>query len=545
MRGTDCVSNSRRYIFLFLSLVLCGTFLGGVFGPGVTGVSAATGDEDDINAGIRAFTKLYQVVEDNFADKVSADKAIFKGAIPGMLRTLDPHSAFFDPRDFQLLREDQRGAYFGVGMTVSERNRRTIVIAPFPGSPAYKAGIRPGDVILEVNGKRTDNLTSTEVADLLKGPRGTAVRVSVGREGVGKPLVFEIIRDEIPRKSVETAFWLKAGIAHLDIQSFNENTSREVEENLRQLGEENIKGLILDLRENPGGLLSEGVAVSGRFLKKGQIVVSHKGRASAEKPYYASRGNGGREYPIVVIVNRYSASAAEIVAGALQDHDRAWILGENTFGKGLVQTVYPLIDNTGLALTTAKYYTPSGRLIQRDYSNGSFLDYYYKKDLNTQNPLDAKPTDSGRTVYGGGGIAPDEKFTGPRLNRFQSEMFRRFAFFGFSSRFFSTHDAKLSKEWQPDEDTLNEFHQFLLKENIQFSEGEFAENRDWLKQQIRRELFITAFSQEEARRLTVETDPVIHKAIESLPKAKELLDTAKKLIVQRNPSPQIQGRQAR
>lgn len=527
------MSDNRRFSFLFVCLILCGTFLGGVFGPGVTGVSAATGDEDEINASIKSFTKLFQLVEENFADKVTPDKAIYKGSIPGMLRTLDPHSSFFDPRDFQILREDQRGAYFGVGMTVSERNRRTIVIAPFPGSPAYKAGIRPGDTIIDVNGKRTDNLTSTEVADLLRGQKGTAVKVTVGREGVEKPIVFDIIRDEIPRKSVENAIWVKPGVAHLDIQSFNENTSREVEENLRALGEENIKGLILDLRDNPGGLLNEGVAVAGRFLAKGQLVVSHKGRSSPEKPYYAGRGSNGREYPIVILVNRYSASAAEIVSGALQDHDRAWILGENSFGKGLVQTVYPLVENTGLALTTAKYYTPSGRLIQRDYSQGSFLDYYTKKDLNTQNPLDMKTTDAGRQVFGGGGIAPDEKFTGTKFNRFQGEMYRRFSFFGFSSRYFSNHEAKLSKDWNPDENTLNEFHQYLVKEGVQFSEGEFAENRDWLKQQIKRELFITAFSQEESRKLTVETDPVVLKAIDSLGEAKKLLETAKKLVVQR------------
>ncbi|MCS7026287.1 MAG: S41 family peptidase [Bryobacteraceae bacterium] len=516
-----------------MCLILCGSILGGIFGPGVTGVAAASGDEDEISANVKSFTKLLHLVEENFAEKVAPEKAIYKGAIPGMLRTLDPHSSFFDPRDFQLLREDQRGAYFGVGMSVSERNRRTIVIAPFPGSPAYKAGIRPGDVIMEVNGKRTDNLSSSEVADLLKGQRGTLVRVTISREGVDKPLVFEIIRDEISRKSVETAFWLKPGIAHLDIRSFNENTSREVEENLKRLGEENIKGLIIDLRDNPGGLLSEGVAVAGRFLRKGQLVVSHKGRASAEKPYYAVRGNSGFEYPIVVVVNRFSASAAEIVAGALQDHDRAIVLGENTFGKGLVQTVFPLVENTGLALTTAKYYTPSGRLIQRDYSSGSFLDYYYKKDTATQNPADVRLTDSGRPVYGGGGIAPDEKFSSPKLNAFQSELIRRFAFFGFSSRFFSKHDVKLSKDWVPDEGTLAEFRQYLAKENIPFTEADIAENKEWLKLQIRRELFITAFSQEEARRIAIETDPVIHKAIETLPKAKALLESAKKLMVRR------------
>src|SRR5262249_30700543 len=182
-----------------------------------------------------------------------------------------------------------------------------------------------------------------------------------------------------------------------------ETTSRDLDENLKRVGEKNIKGLVLDLRGNPGGLLNEGVAVADKFLHKGQTVVSHRGRSSPEKPYTAKKRNPGMDYPILVLVNRYSASAAEIVAGALQDHDRGWVMGETTFGKGLVQTVYPLAENTGLALTTAHFYTPSGRLIQRDYSNKSFFDYYYHKDENARNPLDVKMTDSGRTVYGGGG----------------------------------------------------------------------------------------------------------------------------------------------
>jgi carboxyl-terminal processing protease len=291
-----------------------------MFGPSISGASAAT-SEDDIKQSLRSFTKVLNVVEENFADKVSPDKSIYKGAIPGMARTLDPHTSFFDPKDFQALREDQRGHYYGVGMTVAPRNGKTIVIAPFPGSPAYKAGIRPGDAILQVNDKSTDNLSTTEVADLLKGPRGTPVQVLIGHEGAEKPLTFNIIRDEIPRKSVEDAHWIRPGVMYLDVQSFNENTSREVEENFRRLGEQNVKSLILDLRENPGGLLNEGVAVADRFLQKGQTIVSHRGRSSPEKPYVARHGSQGFDYPIVVLVNRYSASAAEIVAGALQDHD--------------------------------------------------------------------------------------------------------------------------------------------------------------------------------------------------------------------------------
>ncbi|MGH9671926.1 MAG: S41 family peptidase, partial [Bryobacteraceae bacterium] len=328
-------------------------------------------------------------------------------------------------------------------------------------------------------------------------------------------------------------FFLKPGIAYIDIEHFNENTSREVEDNFKRLGENNIKGLILDLRDNPGGLLNEGVLVADRFLQKGQLVVAHRGRATAEKPYMVRYGNNGREYPIVVLVNRYSASAAEIVSGALQDHDRGWILGENTFGKGLVQTVYPLNDGTGLALTTARYYTPSGRLIQRDYTNTSFFDYYYRKNIETQNPRDAKPTDSGRIVYGGGGISPDEKFEAPKASKLQTQIIRRFALFGFSARWFSNHSTRLSKDWQPDAEVVDGFRDYLRKEGLAFTDAEFATDRDWIRKELRREMFITAFSGDEARKVAIESDPMVLRAIESLPKAKELLENARKLIVQR------------
>jgi carboxyl-terminal processing protease len=528
------VAGNRRLLVLAPVIVAMSAIAGGLWDRGGFAVSAAAAaSEDDVKASIRTFTRVFDLVEKNAAESISADRAIYKGAVPGMLRTLDPHSNFFDPRDFQVLREDQRGHYFGVGMSVSERDRKTIVIAPFPGSPAYKAGLRPGDVILQVNDKTTEGLSSAEVADLLKGPKGTPVQIQVGREGHQQPLTFNVVRDEIPRKSVNDAFFVKPGIAYLDIRSFNETTSRDVEENLKRLGERNIKGLILDLRENPGGILNEGVAVAGRFLHPGQTVVSHRGRSSPEKPYVARSGSGVRDYPIVALVDRYSASAAEIVAGALQDHDRGWVIGENTFGKGLVQTVYPLAENTGLALTTAKYYTPSGRLIQRDYATKSFLDYYYRKDLEAKNPDDVKMTDSGRTVYGGGGIAPDEKFGAPQLNRFQRELIRRYTFFNFTAKYFGEREPKLPKGWEPDSDVMNAFHRFLLDSRVEFTEAEFAEVHDWLKLQVKREFYITAFGVEESRKLTVETDPVVLRAIESLPKAKELLENAKKMIVQR------------
>ncbi|MGA8027104.1 MAG: S41 family peptidase, partial [Bryobacteraceae bacterium] len=509
--------------------------LGGFFGPGARPVSAApqrnasaTSDED-LKASIEAFTKIYDIVGQNYADKLSPDKAIYKGAIPGMLRTLDPHSNFFDPKDFSGLREEQHGRYYGVGMIIGPQPRtgKTMVIHPFGGTPAYKAGIRPGDVLIEVNDKRVDTATSTEIADMLRGPKGTRVQVVVNRDGVSKPLTFNLVRDEIPRNSVDEAFWVRPGIAFMHIQQFTETTSKEVEDNLKRLGEQNIKGLILDLRENPGGLLQEGVAVAGHWLDHGQVVVSHKGRAYSEKPYLARGSQYGENYPVVVLVNRYSASAAEIVAGALQDHDRAWILGDTTFGKGLVQTVYPLSDNTGLALTTQHYYTPSGRLIQRNYSNISFLDYYYGKRGEAKDPTDVKQTDLGRVVYGGGGITPDEKFETPKLDLFEINVARKNSFFNYSAHYFAAHDTKLNKGWVPDESVLNDFHDFLMKEGIEFSEADWTRDHSWLRDELRTEMYITAFSYEDSQKVAVEQDTEVQKAIDAMPKAAHLLAESK------------------
>src|SRR5947199_7410999 len=263
-------------------------------------------------------------------------------------------------------------------MTVGPRNDKVIVIYPFVGTPAYKAGIQPGDVIIAVDGKSTENMSTGDVADLLKGPKGTTVHISIAREGVEKPMEFTLVRDEIPRYSVDVHFLIKPGVGYMHVNGFNETTEHEVSEALDSFGD--LKGLILDLRGNPGGLLSEGVGVADKFLKKGQLIVSHPGRTSAEKRYVDQNVSGGEDYPILVLVNRVTASAAETVSGAIQDHDRGLIVGEVTFGKGLVQTVYPLSENTGLALTTAHYYTPSGRLIQRDYNGVSLYDYYYARE---------------------------------------------------------------------------------------------------------------------------------------------------------------------
>jgi carboxyl-terminal processing protease len=533
----------KPFVLSAVFIAVC-ALLSGSFGPGSAArasspvSTAGVSGEPELDTGLKLLTSIYRLAEENAADKVSPDKSIYDGAIPGMLRTLDPHSNFFDPKEFNKLREDQRGRYYGVGMTIAQHGAGgpTVVVYPFPSSPAFKAGLRPGDVIFAINDKNALSLTSAEVADLLKGPRGTAVQVKVTRDCKPEPLAFSLIRDAINRPSVPTHFFIRPGIAYIHVEQFNETTSRELDDALSAMNESGLKGLILDLRDNPGGLLNEGVAVAGRFLKRGQTVVSHRGRTSPVKDYVASNGSSAREYPIVVLVSRLSASAAEIVAGALQDHDRAWVVGDNTFGKGLVQTVFPLMENTGLALTTAKYYTPSGRLIQRDYSKGSFYDYYFHRDTEKKNTQDVKMTDSGRTVYGGGGITPDEKYTPAKYNALQTSVLKngRAALFNFTASWFGNRgDIKLPKGWEPDDAVIHQFRDYLRKNGAPFTDAEFNQNLPWVKDQLKQEMYATAFSVDESAHVRLEQDPEILKAIEAMPKAKALLDSAKKMMVQR------------
>src|SRR6516165_2650174 len=528
-------SSSRRSAIAIISVILVCGCVGMLFGQRLSPTS--TTNEGDVRDSVRSFTEVYQVVQQNYAEPVNPDKAIYNGAIPGMLRVLDPHSNFFDPKSYAALREEQRGKYYGVGMQVGPRNNKVIVIAPFTGAPAYRAGIRPGDVIIAVDGKATDNMSTSDVAELLKGPKGTTVKITVLREGSDKPLDFTVVRDEIPRYSVDVHFMIQPGIGYMHINAFQETTEHEVAQALDEFGPE-LKGLILDLRQNPGGLLSEGVGVADKFLKKGQVIVSHHGRASAEKVYKAAHGNSGKEYPLVVLVNRGTASAAEIVAGAIQDHDRGLIVGETTFGKGLVQTVYPLSENTGLALTTAKYYTPSGRLIQRDYNGVSLYDYYYNNrdegdTTSASGPSrEVKMTDSGRTVYGGGGINPDIVIPALKSNKFQDTLLQKYAFFNFSKHYVINH--KVAQSFQVDDAVMEEFRKFLDSQQIQFTEADLAENNEWVRSNIKAELFVNEFGQQEGLKVHTETDPLVAKALDLLPKAKELADNAKKTIAQRS-----------
>jgi carboxyl-terminal processing protease len=333
-------------------------------------------------------------------------------------------------------------------------------------------------------------------------------------------------------------FLIRPGVGYMHVSGFNETTAEEVSQALVSFGD--LKGLILDLRQNPGGLLNEGVDVASDFLPKGSLIVSHKGRSSPEKQYHATHGST-KDYPLVVLVNRGTASAAEIVSGAIQDHDRGLIVGETTFGKGLVQTVYPLSDDTGLALTTAKYYTPSGRLIQRDYTGISLYDYYYSRGDGDEGAEPApanngnrevKLTDSGRTVYGGGGITPDVKYETPKSNKFQDLMLQKYAFFNFAKRY---NNRQIDRNtFQVDDAVMQEFRKFLDQEKIPFTEADIVQNQDWLKRNIKSEIFISEFGEEAGLRVQAAEDPEVLKAIDLMPQARALEDNAHKVEAERN-----------
>ena len=528
--------NAERRGFVIVIVVLAlSAGLGAIYGPSVRATSTNT---DDYQTAVVDFAKVLDVVQTNYALPVDVDKAVYQGAIPGMLRMLDPHSNFFDSRQFALLREDQRGKYYGVGMVIAPRENHTVVMSPYVGAPAYNAGLRPGDVIAKVDEKSTEGLTTSEVADLLKGPKGTVVKITVTREGFTEPLVFTVTRDEIPRHSVDIAFMLKPGVGYIRLSQFNETTDREIADALKTLGASSLDGLVFDLRGNPGGLLNEAVAVGDMFLEKGQTIVSYHGRSAPERRFTAIRGNQGMTVPVVVLVNNNSASAAEIVSGAIQDHDRGLIVGETTFGKGLVQTVQPLSENTGLALTTARYYTPSGRLIQRDYKSISLYQYHYERKV-PDHPSEIRQTDSGRQVTGGGGITPDIIVAAAKADKFQQNMYRSDVFFpaeqgvaGFTRYYLGTKPT-ITHSFEVDDNLLHDFRNYLAKHNVHYTEPEYAENLDWIKRKIKQEVFMSTYGTQEGFKVLLEADPQVQKAVESIPQARALYENARKVVAQR------------
>jgi len=531
------MESPKRGLFLLAAVIIISALLGGLYGTYGPPVHATAAGVTDARDSARTFTDVLSIVEQNYATPIDADRAVYDGAIPNMLRVLDPHSYFFDPKQYAVFREEQQGRYYGVGMTVAPREDYTYVVAPMVGSPAYKAGIRPGDIILSVDGKPCKGLDTGQVAELLKGPKGTEVHITLGREGWDKNVEVTVVRDEIPRPGVDFYTLVRPGIGYARVSAFNETTDADLSEALKQLDVAHLEGMILDVRGNGGGLLNQAVGIGDMFLEKNQLVVSFHGRSAPERRFYAVRGNQGVAVPLVVLINGQSASASEIVAGAMQDHDRGLVVGEVSFGKGLVQTQFPLAEETAMLLTVARYYTPSGRLIQRDYKNISLYDYHY----NPKPPRapEVKLTDSGRQVFGQGGITPDIVVPAPKIGPFQEMLLRRGVFFpqqqgvGDFTRFYLGQKPAVTEDFIPGEAVMEQFRKYLDGLHIRYTESDLKENLDWLRWRIKREVFTSAFGVDEGYKVELEDDPQLDKAISVIPQAKALYQNARKIVAER------------
>ena len=503
------------------------------------------------------FAEALSIVEENYVDGNRLNyNNLIKSSIIGMLRSLDPHSNYYDRREFEELRNDQRSEYYGIGASIVDRRvgnqTDTYILATFENSPAALAGLRFGDRIVAVDGQPMRGRPSAEVRDRIRGPRGTVVKVTVERAATGRIETVEITRDAVAQPSVPDAYMIRPGVGYVDMtRGFNVTTAEELEEALERLRQRGMNGLILDLRNNPGGFLDQAIRVAEKFLSDGQVILTQKGRNLTADRTYRATNNAPDMTPLVILISRGTASASEIVAGAMQDHDRALIVGENSFGKGLVQSIIPLDYGAGLTLTSAKYYTPSGRLIQRDYSNSSYYDYITRGGVGNQDeeaPPATKPTgpeshtDTGRPVYGGGGIMPDE-LVKPRLIKPEQQRLIDpiFAFVrelvngriaGFES-YRVQRPIEYNHELQPTDfpvtDALyNAFKSFVANNPAYKNLASLVEpNQDFVRRQIRFDIVTAAYGTTAASRVYVADDPQVTRAIELLPRAHELAMAAR------------------
>lgn len=512
-----------RWLLLTAAFIAAASLAGGRFGRriGTNGNLIETAPLEPYLAKVESFTRL---LDNRFMNPIDWDKAVYSGAIPGMLTTLDPHSTFFDPQAFQKMREDQRGSYVGVGIQIVNFQRETVIDFPFPHTPAFENGVLPGDVIRMVDEQEVGGFDVLEVASRVKGPSGTTVHLSLAREGVEGWIELDLKRADIPRPTISIQTVFDDKVAYLRVENFGDTTAGELNRAMDDFEKRGIEGLLLDLRGNKGGLLTAGVHMAGRFLDEGVSVVSHRGRASRERRYDSRGGNGSLRYPMVVLVNCNSASASEIVAGALQDHGRALIAGTTTFGKGLVQSVFALPESTGMVLTTARYYTPSGRLIQRPYENISRREYYGSPCNEGYSPVQgpAKLTDNGRKVYEQGGITPDVRIDEPSLSPTQTAIRRLRGVERFAVKLRAGGHV-VTRGQDPSPDLLTRLEDFLLSENIADDRKKLAAERAFLRRSLKTHLHISYFDYYEGLRVLAELDPGVRHA-------RSLLGTAARLL---------------
>ncbi len=512
------MKNLFKLIIIIMALAMIGT--AGLLGAKVL-VSI-----DDFSSSLKKFSHILSLIEERYPGEFDPEKNIYN-AIQGMLRELDPHSYFLDDKAFQELNEEHQGRFYGLGIRISKRgeDKPLIVVAPIDKTPAKRAGIMAGDIITHIEGKDTVGMTVHDAVKKLKGPKGTSVSITIKRLGIEEALNFTIVRDEIPLESVSNAYMIRPEIGYLRITSFNQNTYRDFDTAFQDLKSQGMKKLILDLRDNTGGLLDQAVQVAAKFIGSGKLIVYTKGRiASSNQEFYSEKNIEHETVPLIVMVNRGTASAAEIVSGAIQDHDRGLILGETTFGKGLVQKPYTLDRKNGLLLTTARYYTPSGRLIQRDYS--SFEDYFFDEDSELyeegkRKTKEIKYTDSGRLVYGGGGITPDIIVKQVKLSKFVSNLIRNNIFLEFAAKTVRA-ESDINKSFSVNEELILEFKNFMMRKQVDFSDQNLQEDRAYIETFIMAYIFSVKYGSDEEAKVLNESDPQIQQALELFPEAKKL-----------------------
>jgi len=490
-------------------------------------------DELNLYSQVRLFEEVVDMVSDRFVDENGQDE-LYQMAIEGLLHELgDPYSILMDRDQYADLRLNTTGEYGGLGIQIAVRNGWITIIAPMPGTPAERAGLQAGDRIVEVDGVSTEGWTEDDAVNVLRGPKGKAVDIKVGRVGAEAPIPFTIKRDDIEVRAVPSAYLMEDGVGYVEVVGFSESSAREVREAVERLREQGMRGLILDLRDNPGGLLDQSFEMADLFLGKGVTITETRGRVDDDNHSY--RANDPDRFaglPMVVLINGASASASEIVAGALQDHDRALLLGQRTFGKGSVQTLFPLrAGDYVLKLTTARWYTPSGRSIQaphgeRDMAPVSDLDEDADADPDDDGGREIFRTDAGREVLGGGGITPDflvERETDARVEAFFRAMnpygaAYSDAMFDFASEFAATH-RDLRPDFEVTPGMLDELFDRLVANEVEISRETYDGARDWLARQLGYRIAYSKWGQEGARQRWNRADQDVEAALRVLREA--------------------------
>jgi len=464
---------------------------------------------DDLDAQLKAILNAYAIMERNAADPISSEQAFFQGAIPGLLRKLDPHSIFFDPGQFDQVKKMEESTQKGFGSVVSLLPGRIIVLQTQPGTPSSRAGLTPGDEILAINGYEISRLEVEQLTQLLTQARQQQAQLVVHRPGVVRMLSITMIPEEMQTSSVERSFFLAAGIGYVRVGSFDLNTGAEIKKAIDKLGGDQLAGLVLDLRNNPGGVVKAALETSSLFLQPGTKILTVRGRHVPETSETVPSIATPYKFKLAILVNEKTASASEIVSGAMQDHDRATILGEVTYGKGLVQSVFPLSANAGLALTTALYYTPSGRSIQKPLDSEKFELGATTAHPNVQSEF---RTDKGRSVTGGGGIRPDFVVLPPAMNRLRAVLDASASFTNFATEYLRKN--KVTPDFDITPDVMRQFQLFLSERGIQPGVADLTVEQSFMSVRLKTEIFNQAFGVEKGDEVEAQRDPVIQKALE-------------------------------